>query len=228
MTPNYSDSADTTAERGKKAWKPLLALLAIPAINVLYVLQNRPNDSAQSLVTEVDRMTPLIPAFALPYVLWYPFLLLVFVLILRKDKQEYYRTLLAMCLGLLLSNLVFLFFQTTVPRPDVAADGVFNRLIQFVYANDQPYNCFPSVHVMTSALMIYGSRVLGWGTKIPLAIFGASIIASTLFIKQHVLADVLGGLLAAKLVFWLAGELMPLLLKTAREKLSNERSVSRT
>ncbi len=217
--------------RGAKSWKPLLALLAIPAINVLYVLQNRPNENVLSLVTEVDRMIPFIPEFALPYTIWYPFLLLVFILILRQDKREYYRTLLATCLGLLLSNFVFLMFQTTVARPDVEPGGLFNWLVRFVYANDQPYNCFPSVHVLTSALMIFGSGVLRWSAKIPIAFVGTSIIVSTLFVKQHVIADVLGGLLAAKLVFWLAGALMPLILKTKpplRDSLPEERGVSRT
>jgi len=222
---------DRGAGRGIKAWKPLLALLAIPAINVLYVLQNHPNDGALSLVTEVDRLTPFVPEFSLPYTLWYPFMILVFILILRKDKREYYRTLLAVCLGLLLSNLVFLLFQTTVPRPEVAPDGLFDRMVLFVYANDQPYNCFPSVHVLTSALMIMGARVLGWGARISIALFGASIIISTLFVKQHVIADVLGGLLAAKFVFWLAGSLIPLLLSKrspSRERISEGRGVSRT
>ncbi|MFC4303908.1 phosphatase PAP2 family protein [Cohnella boryungensis] len=193
------------------AYKPLLGLLAIPAINILYVLQNRAGGTALSLETEVDRSFPFVPEFSLPYALWYPFLLLVMVLILRKDKLEYYRTLLSLCLGLLLSNLVFLLFQTTVPRPEVEPTGMFNQLVLFVYANDQPYNCFPSVHVLTSALMIYGSRALKWRAKIPIAVVAVSIIASTVYIKQHVFADVMGGLLAAKLVFWLAGELMRLL-----------------
>ncbi|MFC4597007.1 phosphatase PAP2 family protein [Cohnella hongkongensis] len=213
--------AAKASQQGWKAWKPLLALLIIPAINVLYVLQNRPNSNVQSLVTDADRMLPYIPAFVLPYAIWYPFLIVVFILILRQDRHEYYRTLLALCLGLLLSNLVFLLFQTTVPRPEVTPDSLFDRLVLFIYANDRPYNCFPSVHVLTSALMIYGARVLGGGARTVVALVGATIIASTLFIKQHVLADVLAGLLAAKLVFWLAGELMPLIrkkLSAARER----------
>lgn len=230
MFPIENAKAGARRRGRPTAWKPLLALLAIPAINVVYVLQNqRPGGHIRSLETEVDRQLPFIPEFALPYAIWYPFLFIVFVLILRKDKREYYRTLLAMCFGLLLSNLVFFLFQTTVTRPEVEPDGFFHRLIAFVYVNDQPYNCFPSVHVMTTALMVYGSRALGWGAKIPIAIVAAAIIASTVFIKQHVIADVLGGLLAAQLVYWLAGEIMPRLSKGTsafRRRLAEGRSVS--
>ncbi|OXS53132.1 hypothetical protein B1A99_30480 [Cohnella sp. CIP 111063] len=202
------ESRAQSVKRGAAAWRPLLWLLLIPAINLLYVLQNRAAGNARSLVTEVDGSIPFVPAFALPYSLWYPFLFVVFVLVLRKDKREYFRLLLAFCLGLLLSNLVFLVFQTTVPRPEIGTEGFFHGIVSFIYANDQPYNCFPSVHVLTSALMIYGARRLGMAAKIPIAVVAVSIIVSTVFIKQHVIADVMAGLLAAKLVFWLAGELI--------------------
>ncbi|WP_256759824.1 phosphatase PAP2 family protein [Cohnella sp. WQ 127256] len=197
----------------KGMYKPLLWLLAVPLLNILYALQNHSGDQVQSLVTDVDRSTPFIPEFAVPYMIWYPFLILVFVLILRKDKQEYYRTVLAMCLGLLLSNMIFFMFQTIVPRPEVSSSGFFNHLVSFVYANDKPYNCFPSVHVMTSTLMIFGSQALGWMKRIPIILIALCIIVSTLFIKQHVIADVLAGMLLARFVFWFAAYLLPVFNK---------------
>jgi len=200
--------AGTSKRSRYEAYKPLLGLLAIPVINLIYVLQNRPWGNVYSLVTEVDRNLPFVPEFAVPYMLWYPFLFLVFFLIFRKNKREYYQTLLGMICGILLSNLVFLIFQTTVPRPEVPSTGFFNGLVTYLYANDQPYNCFPSVHVLTSTIVVIGSRSLDWKLKIPIALFASSIIASTLFIKQHVIADLLAGMLLAKFAFWAAGKLM--------------------
>ncbi|QMV40866.1 phosphatase PAP2 family protein [Cohnella cholangitidis] len=195
------------------AYKPLLGLLAVPVINFFYVMQNHPGGNVLSLVTEVDRSTPFISEFAAPYMLWYPFLFLVFFLVLRQDKIKYYRLLLALCIGLLLSNLVYLFFQTTVPRPEVESTGFFNHLVAIVYANDEPYNCFPSIHVLSSTLMIFGLQSLRWRWRIPLAAFAMLIIASTLFIKQHVIADLLAGMLLAKFAFWLAGKMLPVVLR---------------
>lgn len=223
MKTNVSIAGNIKSSRAG-TYLPLLGLLAIPIINILYLLQNHGGDHVQSLVTEVDRDTPFIPAFSVPYLLWYPFLLLVFVLIVRKDKWEYYRTLLAFCTGLLLSNVIYLMFQTTVPRPEVASTGFFDNLVMLVYKGDEPYNCFPSIHVMTSTLMILGSRALGWRMRVPIFLFASSIIASTLFIKQHVIADVFAGILLAKFVFWLAGYLVPIVRKrTMAEKAGRTR-----
>jgi len=198
-------SIDLPPERGTKSLKPLLALLAVPAINVIYLMQNRAGETVHSLVSDVDRNFPFVPEFAVPYLLWYPFLFAVFVAVLRRNEREYYRTLVAMCIGLLLSNLTFLLFQTTVPRPPLDPSGPFERMVAFVYSADEPFNCFPSTHVLTTAVVLFGSRVLNRWVRIPVLLFGASIIASTLFIKQHVVADLLGGLLAALLAYRLAG-----------------------
>lgn len=219
MNAPAAEASSRSVKRGAAAWKPLLWLLLIPTLNLLYVFQNRAAADAWSLMTEVDASLPFVPAFALPYSLWYPFLFVVFALVLRKDRREYFRLLLAFCLGLLLSNLVFLLFQTTVPRPEIGSDGFFHGLVSFIYTNDQPYNCFPSVHVLTSALMVYGSRVLSRAAKIPIFVVAASIIVSTVMIKQHVIADVLAGLLAAKLVFWLSGALIARLSERKRSRL---------
>ncbi|MCD9023975.1 phosphatase PAP2 family protein [Cohnella silvisoli] len=200
-----------TEQSQRFSYKPLLWLLAIPLLNVLYALQNGPGDKVHSLVTSVDINTPFIPAFAIPYVIWYPFLFLTLVLILRKSEKQYYQTLLALCMGLILCNLVYAFFQTTVPRPEVPSTGFLNHLVSFVYANDEPFNCFPSIHVLTSSLMIAGSSVLGWKIRIPVVVIALSIIASTLFIKQHVIADVMAGMLVAKFMFWCSGQLLPII-----------------
>ncbi|TVX98767.1 phosphatase PAP2 family protein [Cohnella terricola] len=207
---NIDEMAATETSKSSRyeVYKPLLGLLAVPVINLIYVLQNRPWGNVYSLVTEVDRNLPFLPEFAVPYMLWYPFLFLVFFLILRKDKREYYQTLIAMCCGILLSNLVYLVFQTMVPRPEVPSTGFFNGLVNYLYSHDEPYNCFPSVHVLTSTLMVLGSRSLGWKLRIPIVLFASSIIASTLFIKQHVIADLLAAMLLAKFVFWAADKLI--------------------
>lgn len=191
-----------------KLYKPLLWLLAIPLLYLLYGLQNHPSANVHSFVAEVDRNTPFIPAFSVPYLLWYPFLFIVLTLIFRRSKRQYYRTLLALCLGLVVSNLIYSVFQTTVPRPEVGPTGIFNRLVSFVYANDEPYNCFPSIHVMTSTLMLFGSAALRWTARIPVVLVALTIIASTLFIKQHVIADVFAGMLVARFTFWAAAPLL--------------------
>src|SRR5262249_45538872 len=103
--------------------------------------------------------------------------------------------------------LIFLLFPTdNVLRPALAPvpviDSGFTRwVVQLVYDNDLPFNCFPSYHVTLSqlaALAVWeldreGRRVAGrlaWAVAIAIA-------ASTVLVKQHYLADVAGGVLLA-------------------------------
>ena len=180
----------------------LLWLMVLPLLSSIYGLLNHPGEHVVQLVTGFDRWTPFVPVFVLPYLLWYLYVPAVLVGLAFKDKIAYYRTLLALCGGLVLSYLVYALFQTTVPRPEGLTDtGILNRLVGWVYAHDRPFNCFPSIHVVTSYLMWRSARVFRPGVRGACMIMSMLIILSTLLLKQHVLADVAGGILVGEWVF---------------------------
>jgi len=192
-------------------FKPLLWLLAIPVLNIFYGILNHPRENVYLLSTALDDRTPFIPAFVVPYVIWYPFIFAVLIGLLRKDRNAYYRSLLALCLGLVSCYIVYLLFQTTVPRPDMSLyTGLFADMLNVVYATDMPYNCFPSIHVMTSYLTILAGRSFGPRGRWTIGIVGTAIILSTLFIKQHVIADVIAGIAVAHVVHAAAAQLLRL------------------
>ncbi|MBB6671841.1 phosphatase PAP2 family protein [Cohnella nanjingensis] len=194
------------AKQSPAVWLSLLWLAVIPVLNIFYGYLNHPTEHVYSLVTDLDRLTPFVPSFIIPYVLWYPFKAAVLIGLAFKDRAVYYRTLLALCGGLVLAYIVYALFQTTVPRPEALDEkGVLNRMIWFVYSHDEPFNCFPSIHVLTSYLMLRGARVFGRTIRWAATIMSILIIASTVLIKQHVLADVVGGILAGELLFRSAG-----------------------
>ena len=92
----------------------------------------------------------------------------------------------------------FLVYPTVAPRPpEVVGDGFAAWGLRFLYDADPPYNCFPSLHVahsFVSALTCYRlDRRLGHGM-----LLCASLVAiSTVFTKQHYIADVLAGIVLA-------------------------------
>ena len=91
---------------------------------------------------------------------------------------------------------------------NVWADQVYN-----VFANDTSFNCFPSLHAAVSTICFfawfrYAKIKPGKTTKtaaIAALIIVVGVILSTLFIKQHYIADEIAGvvlaLLTGKLVF---------------------------
>lgn len=95
-------------------YKPLLWILAIPVLNIFYGVLNHGNTTVRSLMISWDNYIPFIPAFIIPYILWYPFILAMLVAYFLKNKTTYYRTLLTLCLGLIASYITFFFYQTTV------------------------------------------------------------------------------------------------------------------
>lgn len=200
-------------QTSRSSWISLLWLLVIPVINIFYGILNRPGNHIYSLATNLDMHLPFVPSFIIPYVLWYPFITVVLIALAFKDRSIYFQTLIAMCSGLIVSYIVFALFQTTIQRPDVQAEtSAIHRLIGYVYSHDQPYNCFPSIHVLTSYLMLRGARVFRRSIWLITAAMSILIIISTVLVKQHVLADIVGGILVAELCFRLAGSVISSLI----------------
>ncbi|WP_374015912.1 phosphatase PAP2 family protein [Paenibacillus thiaminolyticus] len=209
--------------RQKISWtqyRPLLWMLAIPVLNIFYGIQNRPSPHTYSLYTSWDERIPFVPEFIVPYIIWYPFIVLTMIFLFRRRPSVYYRTLLALCLGLVICYMTYFFFQTTVARPDIEGTGLFDTLVRIIYWTDMPYNCFPSIHVLTSCLMYISSFVFRARTRHFIRFTAAAIILSTLFVKQHVIADLLAGWLVAVFTYWIAGGI---LASWANRKLFNKR-----
>ncbi|GGH50322.1 hypothetical protein GCM10008014_15350 [Paenibacillus silvae] len=189
----------------RSEWLSLLWLLAVPILNIFYGVLNRAGDRVFSLQMNLDVLIPFIPGFIVPYLIWYPFITGVLIALAFRNRMVYFQTLIALCSGLIISYIFFALFQTSIQRPDMQNEtGFIPRLVQFVYSTDQPYNCFPSIHVLTSYLMLRGGHVFNPTIRLFIAIISILIIVSTVFVKQHVVADILGGILVGELCFRLA------------------------
>ncbi len=99
--------------------------------------------------------------------------------------------------------ITYYFFQTTVPRPLVTGNDIFSKLILFTYNSDEPYNCFPSIHVITAYLAVKGINATNARKriKIPVNIIGFLIIISTEFVKQHVIMDIFFAIFICEIFF---------------------------
>lgn len=190
----------------KSAWLSLLWLAAVPILNIFYGVLNRPGNHVYSLATPLDSMIPFVPVFIIPYVLWYPFISGALIALAFKDKRTYFQTLIALCSGLVISYIFFALFQTAIERPNIQGEkGFLFTRVDYIYHNDQPYNCFPSIHVLTSYLILRGTRVFGRAIWAMTSAFSIVIIVSTVLVKQHVVVDIAGGILVGELCFRLAG-----------------------
>jgi membrane-associated phospholipid phosphatase len=185
-------------------WSYIMAcsgLLLIPLVGLIYIHLNQADGVAYSLVTDLDRQIPFMKSFVIPYLSWYGFLLVGFLYLAYKDRSMYYKTLFQFIMGLLLCYGVYAIYQTTVPRPELTGSDWLLRMVQWVYRSDQPFNCFPSTHVLTSYLMMKAylrSTTIFWPYKIAVTSMSLLIIVSTLLVKQHVLLDIVGAVLVSE------------------------------
>lgn len=152
----------------------------------------------------VDRLLPLVPAWALVYGVLYAFLIALPVFVIQQEDLIR-RTVWAYLTVWITAYIGFLLYPTVAPRPSVVpGDGFAAWGLRFLYDADPPYNCFPSLHVAHSFVSAFAAsrvhRLLGF-----IATACASLVAlSTLFTKQHYVVDLVGGIalaLAAYLVF---------------------------
>ena len=145
----------------------------------------------------LDRVVPLQPTWALVYGALYLFLIMLPVFVVRQPEQIR-RTVLAYLMVWIAAYVCFLVDPTTAPRPaEVFGEGFAVWGLRFLYSSDPPYNCFPSLHVahsFVSALACYRVH-RGVGTA---AVFCAALVGvSTLYTRQHYIADAVAGMLLA-------------------------------
>ena len=149
----------------------------------------------------LDQFIPFIPAFVIPYVLWFPIVGVILIVLCFSDREDFTRTIWLLYLGMFTANMLYMFFPHGQPlRPIITETDFFSRAIRYdIYANDTNTNCFPSIHVLNQMAVHIGlckSKLFknrkGW--KIASLIATILVCASTCFIKQHSILDVLAAL----------------------------------
>ncbi|MBB2483029.1 phosphatase PAP2 family protein [Bacillus sp. APMAM] len=181
-------------------------LISIPLLGTLYVILNRQNVKAYSLVTDLDRHIPFIKIFIIPYVSWFVFILAALIYLCVKNRQVYYRTLVYFNIGLLICYGIYSVFQTHVPLPTLTGHDLLTNMVRSVYHLDEPYNCFPSTHVLTSYLILKGfqsAKNIPRPIRIGVSLMALLIMVSILFVKQHVLFDLIGGVAVVEVIYFL-------------------------
>ncbi|MDF2548292.1 MAG: serine/threonine protein phosphatase [Anaerosolibacter sp.] len=188
----------------KKNITALCLMISIPLLNILYGVLNHGDRGAYSLMTDIDRSIPFLKIFIIPYVAWYLFLICTLAYFCLKDRETYYKTLLSLNLGLLICYGVYFFYQTAVPRPILVGEDILTKIVAWVYATDQPFNCFPSIHSLSSYLMFKGIRhssIRNHGNQLVISGIAFTVILSTLFVKQHAVLDAIAAIFLGEVLF---------------------------
>lgn len=155
-----------------------------------------------NITTSFDRMVPLIPFFVVFYVLAYLQWVCGFVVIMRDSRKDCAKFICIELAGKLICLIVFLLYPTTLEGYAVTGTGFFPWVVRFIRFFDFPTNLFPSIHCFESwlcfRLILKKHNEPAWFKWIN-SILTFLILASVLFIKQHVILDVISGIAVAEL-----------------------------
>lgn len=144
----------------------------------------------------LDDLIPFVPAFIVPYTLWFVYVAVAVVWFLFTSKSDYYKLCAFLFIGMSISLTIYMLFPNGHRlRPEVEATGIFTTMIRRLHSADTPTNVAPSIHVFNSigvhiALVKAGNTGKYLWLRVVSFILMISIILSTVFLKQHSIDDV--------------------------------------
>ena len=210
---NYSNK--TSIIKGEREFYIIVSLLVFLVWLILFELVGRyaAKLPTHDITSFIDKQIPLVPQFIWPYMLCYifPFLPLFVV----EDYHRLNLTLLSIILANFSAFILYFIFPIAFPRP-VLGQTLSEHLLSFLYKVDfhPGANKLPSLHVTFTWIAYFacrGQRLNKLGDTIVFSLAGL-VTLSTLFVKQHVIADVIVGICWAFTAWLLAGNLYKLLI----------------
>lgn len=175
--------------------------LVLPVyLTLFFIIEHFIKDNYWATQTSIDYHIPFIPQFIVIYDSWSFLLFALGIYLIVKDPEGFRRYMWT----ILLTFFTATAFCALVPngqdlRPAVMEQhNFFTWMVQYTYSLDTNTNVFPSVHVLGVLAALFAiwhtPGMKKWTWRVSSALYGALIIVSTLFVKQHAFIDVLAGL----------------------------------
>ena len=186
-----------------KKYSVIPLLLAVGCNSMVYFGSRLINTGRRHYIFKLflDDLIPFRTEFVLIYVLAYVHWIVGYIMIAREKEEVCYRVISGDILAKLAAGLVFILIPTTIDRPWPGGSGLWDQCTRIVFSLDAPDNLFPSIHCLESWMVFRGSLYMENPPKYyrPIMMICALLVfASTVFLKQHLVVDIAGGLLFAE------------------------------
>lgn len=155
---------------------------------------------AHDVSCSIDKKIPYWPYSVFIYVLWFP-LIAVFPLCLYSHSMDiYWIYIISIVEDILISITIYMIYPSSFERP-LPPEGFIGRIMSIVYKCDyKGKNCMPSMHCSMCFIIIFISSAsfrYNEPLYVSFAMVSALIVLSTVLTKQHVIIDVITGLIVA-------------------------------
>lgn len=152
---------------------------------------------------KLDEMIPFKEEFIIPYVFWYVYVIGAFLWFNRRGWKDYSKLCLMIFSGLTICLVIYYVFPTGLNlrlAGSVHETGFLYNLVGYLRAIDTPTNVCPSIHVMNTVMIFQAvcslENLKYRKIAIPVHfIITVLICASTVFLDQHSVIDVVCGVM---------------------------------
>lgn len=178
-----------------KLLKRLALLIVVLLISALYFPLNQFLTQGYNLKTALDAYIPIVPVFAVPYLLFIPYWIAAFLFAAWKMNDRMFRAfMIGSITAIIIATLTYTLFPTYTDRPTINTGGWSAGLLNLIYSHDKVFNAFPSGHVLyTTLIALFG---ITWRPNWHHVLNGSVVlvILATLLTGQHHLVDPIGGM----------------------------------
>ena len=177
----------------------IIAIYFVAYLILFGYLEHRPVRAYHVVHTVFDDMIPFCEIFIIPYLLWFPYVIMtvVYFLFHNKNKKEYFQLIFNLMMGMTVFLVVsYIYPNVQHLRPAVfPRSNIFTRLVlRSIGQILPPISC--QVSIVFNSLAVYFAihhcqalKDRKWLRRGAL-ILSVLIILSTMFIKQHSVIDV--------------------------------------
>lgn len=183
----------------RHAWVFLYSFIYFPWFKYL---EETNTDSFYIMHSPIDDYIPFNEFFIIPYIFWFLYVSFFLLFFFFKDRNDFYKYSFYLAIGMSITMLICQIFPNgTELRPIIDSDKNWAcNLVSRLYSIDTCTNVFPSIHVYNSIgthIAISKSKALASNKYIHTfsLITMISICASTVFLKQHSIIDVIGAII---------------------------------
>ena len=208
----------------KEKYKPIIYCALLSGFQgLMYLLGKLSPLKAHMVGNSIDNVIPFVPIFIYAYVSWYVMLFIIPTFFYYKNKTIFLKYCYSIFVSIIICFLIYILFPTAMIRPETSISGVTGFIIKTVYWVDTPIlNCFPSMHCLISFILIYFSlfeKEVKPVYKLITIVWGLLIVLSTVFVKQHVVIDVISAFVISILVFIFVNKSKKIKEKISKSKL---------
>ncbi len=161
-----------------------------------------------------DELIPLLPWTVVIYLGCYVFWAVNYTLGCTQDEENAIIFILTEIIAKSVCLICYVVIPATIARPVIEGTGIFDKALIWLYAADPADNLFPSIHCLSSWICVIAVRDQ---KRIPnvykavTVVLAIMVCISTLTTKQHVIVDVIAGILIAEISYRIASRLQPLI-----------------